>query len=297
MTSKSFKQKRKEKRNTKRELKNHTNTTYTEDSIKEALRQIRLAQNEIIRQNKEKQDQEQKRLAEIKKAQEPISNVKLKSTTFVKHYSSRPSDPTKPVLQEKPIYFGSDGHVHSYRERSETEVYCDTCGDIQLKQDILYFEITPSIHKVKGVVQKNTNPQRYFAPLLAVAWVGNKSKKNFLYEHFKEIIQTQSKNLSIEEFEQKLRPLILDECVASERLIEKLKNEGFDGEFLGRGLSDPQVAAKTEEKNGILVTEDSEFYESRRKIEPRPCFVRKDDSIDNMVLLIKRHMSDFMKSF
>jgi uncharacterized protein with PIN domain len=111
------------------------------------------------------------------------------------------------------------------------------------------------------------------------------------------MIQAFSESLSVEEFEQKLRPLILDECVASERLIEKLKNEGFDGEFLGRGLSDPQVAAKTEEKNGILVTEDSEFYESRRKIEPRPCFVRKDDSIDNMVLLIKRHMTDFMKSF
>jgi hypothetical protein len=178
MTSRSFKQTRKEKRNTKRELKNHTNTAYTDDSIKETLRQIRLAQNEIIRQNKEKQDQEQKRLAEIRKSQEPISNVKLKPITFVKHYSSKPSDPTKPALQEKPIYFGPDGHVHSYRERSETEVYCDACGDIQLKQDILYFEITPSIHKVKGVVQKNTNPQRYFAPLLAVAWIGDKSKKN-----------------------------------------------------------------------------------------------------------------------
>ena len=52
--NKSLKQKRKQKRDAKRELKNHTNQTYTDDSIQETLRQIRLVQNQNIRQNKEK---------------------------------------------------------------------------------------------------------------------------------------------------------------------------------------------------------------------------------------------------
>lgn len=292
MTSKSFKQKRKEKRNTKRELKNHSNTPHDNNSIQETLRQIRLVQNEIIRQNKENQDQEQ-RLEQIKKSNDQnTSNVRLKPPTFTKYYTSKLEDST-PMLQEKPVYVGQDGHVHNYHERSDIDVYCTICGDIQSKQNIEYFEITPSIHKVR-IAQKNPNPQKYYAPLSAVVWVGNHSKKKSLFLHFNEI--TSSQNIPIEEFEQKLRPLILDECIASQRLIEKLKNEGFDGEFLGRGLSDPQVAAKTDEKGGILVTEDSEFYESRRKIEPMPCFVRKDDSINNMVFLIKRHMDEFMKN-
>lgn len=293
--NKSLKQKRKEKRNAKKELKNYTQTEYTADSIQETLRQIRLVQNEIVRQKKEKQDLEQKRLDQIKKSQDQkASSFKIPDQTFVKHYTSKP-DVISPQVQEKPKDVAQDGHVHNFKERSETEAYCVVCGGIKSKQDINYFEITPSIRRLKGVVQKNLNPQRYFAPSSAIAWVGNKSKKNSLFMHLKEI-NNNSQNLTIEEFEQKLKPLILDECIASERLIEKLKNEGFDGEFLGRNLTDPQVAAKTEEKSGILVTEDSEFYESRRKIEPRPCFVRKDDSIDNMVLLIKRHMDEFMQN-
>jgi uncharacterized protein with PIN domain len=291
--NKALKEKRKEKRNAKKELKNYIKPEYTVDSLQETLRQIRLVQNEIIRQKKEKND-EQTRLEQIEKSKEqkPLP-LKTQDQIFVKHYSSK-SDITFPQTQEIPKDVAQDGHVHNFKERSQTEAYCVICGDIKSKQEINYFEITPSIHKLKGVVQKNLNPQRYFAPSSPVAWIGNESKKNYLFARFKDVNSTS--NLSIEEFKQKLKPLILDECIASHRLIEKLQNEGYDGEFLGRNLTDPQVAAKTDEKGGILVTEDSEFYESRRKIEPKPCFVRKDDSIDNMVLLIKRHMDEFIQN-
>ena len=159
--NKSLKQKRKQKRDAKRELKNHTNQTYTDDSIQETLRQIRLVQNQIIRQNKEKQTHEQK-LAQSKNSPEQNTpNVNLKSISFIKNYTSKQNDHVDLQIQKKPTYVGQDGHVHNYRERSETDVYCDVCGDIQSKKTILYFEITPSLHKIKGGIQKNQNPQKF----------------------------------------------------------------------------------------------------------------------------------------
>jgi len=86
----------------------------------------------------------------------------------------------------------------------------------------------------------------------------------------------------------------LDECITNPKLIEKVREEGYDVIYLGRGLPDWKIFEFVIEKKGILVTEDREFHEWTRMNDLDPCFISKDEK--NLMIsvgLIKKHMKKF----
>ena len=140
------------------------------------------------------------------------------------------------------------------------------------------------------------------APKKAKSWIGDMVQKNEIYKRCiknskipnpPEIAGLEEKSKILSKI---IPPLILDECVASSKLIEKIQEQGYDGHYLGRKLDDDEIFPVVEEHEAILVTEDKEFHDRvlDHKFTLDPIFIgRNSEQVMENLQVIINHMRKF----
>lgn len=202
-----------------------------------------------------------------------------------------------------------DGSEHDWKKHHESEdhteivYYCDNCH-IHKSEKQTFKSFKPKLlpHRLKnhGPAERYHNPRKYSAPETAVNLIGNIVQKNEIYNRCKKNGSVKSEANSLEEkakiLSEIIPTIILDECVASSKLLEEISEIGYDVSFLGRELLDEEIHKKVLEIKGILVTEDKEFHHNiyRDKFSNTPIFISRNSELLNQNLkIIENDMKRF----
>ena len=147
------------------------------------------------------------------------------------------------------------------------------------------------------------HPQPTFvAPSSMISWDGNPIQKNKIFNRCaKNGIITKKDVTDLEEkwiiLDSIIPKIIVDQCVANTKLLEKLKKWGYDGLYLGKDCPD-DIFSVAGGKNSVLVTEEGEFYEKigDKKVYHVPIFISPDSDMENVNAgKIVAHMQLFEK--
>ncbi|MBS1269055.1 MAG: hypothetical protein MAG458_01791 [Nitrosopumilus sp.] len=226
---------------------------------------------------------------------------KNSSITYSQKTVKKPIIPSKNDCEHKWEEYCKDENDYT-----KIEYYCTVCNEHEIKRRPLKKEYKYTIlpHEIKnhGKAEYRPNFRKYPPPEKAISWKGNLQKKEEIFNRcIKNKRISLSENIPFSEtLLGKIIPLlILDENAAHPTLIKKLEEEGYDGEFLGRGLKDPDVYREVVRKNAILVTEDEDFQidiiHDKRTYDP--IYIRRDTNqlMENLDLILK-HMRKFEES-
>ena len=194
---------------------------------------------------------------------------------------------------------------HESEDKTEIIYYCYYCHEhIVLDKKFNYYTPTLLPHKLKrkGPSESHPDARKYTAPEKAKSWTGDVVQKNEIYKRClkngkipnpSEIAGLEEKSKII----QKIIPtIILDECVVSSKLIEKIQEQGYDGHYLGRRLDDDEIFSVVEDLQAILVTEDKEFHNRvlEHKFTLDPIFIgRNTEQVMENLQVIINHMRKF----
>jgi hypothetical protein len=229
-----------------------------------------------------------KRLEKIRK------EIKEKSNKLVE----KTQEKYNPVESEIKIKYVSqscqDGSEHDWKKHHESEdhteivYYCNNCH-IQKTEKQIFEHFKPKLlphHMINhGPAERHHDPRKYSAPKTPVHLIGDIIQKNEIFNRCKNNQKIKSDVNNLEEKAKILSTIIpaiiLDECVASLKLLEKIQESGYDVSFLGRGLPDKEIYNKVLEIKGILVTEDEEFHQNvyRDKFSTLPIFVSRNSEL------------------
>jgi len=151
-------------------------------------------------------------------------------------------------------------------------------------------------------VLENPKP-KFVAPTSMISWDGDPIQKNKIFNRCADNgIITKKDATGLEEkliiLDSIIPKIIVDQCVASTKLLETIKRWGYDGLCLGKDSPEGEVFRVAGGKNTILVTEVGEFYEKicDYTIYHVPIFVSRDsDMINQNVGKIIAHMHLFEK--
>ncbi len=163
------------------------------------------------------------------------------------------------------------------------------------------FKLLPHELKNHGPAEHHPDPRKYTAPIDTIKKKGNLIERNKMFDNcFKNRVIT---NVNVTGLEEKsdildtiIPKIIVDECVASDKLLEKIQEQGYHIWYLGKGLPDEEIFKIVEEQKAILVTEDEEFHNKMLddKLTHDPIFViRNTENVMDNVGVIKRHMRRF----
>jgi hypothetical protein len=164
------------------------------------------------------------------------------------------------------------------------------------------FQFTLLPHELKhhGPAERHLDPQKYSAPEKLIHLIGDVIQKQVIFNRCKNNNKIKSEPNNNEErlkiLSNIIPTIIVDECVASDKLLEKIQKSGYDVCFLGRKLSDEEIYKKMLEIKGILVTEDQEFHLRvyRDKFVNDPIFVsRNSEQVMQNLGIIERAMKKF----
>jgi len=148
------------------------------------------------------------------------------------------------------------------------------------------------------------HPQPTFvAPSSMISWDGDPIQKNKIFNRCaKNGIITKIDATDLEEkwiiLDSIIPKIIVDESVASTKLLETIKKWGYDGLYLGKDSLDGEVFRVAGGKNAVLVIEEGEFYDKIQdyKIYHVPIFIsRNADLINENIVTIVKHMRLFEK--
>jgi len=148
------------------------------------------------------------------------------------------------------------------------------------------------------------HPQPTFvAPITMISWDGDPIQKNKIFNRCaKNGIITKRDATDLEEkwiiLDSIIPKIIVDESVASTKLLETIKKWGYDGLYLGKDSLDGEVFRVAGGKNAVLVIEEGEFYDKilGYKIYHVPIFIdRNVDLINENIVTIVKHMRLFEK--
>ena len=207
-------------------------------------------------------------------------------------------DPTKKKTRHK--------WEKSYESEDHTEIvyHCIWCSEKKTeKKTFNILEPTFQPHeKIKpGPSEHHKDPRKYTAPKNPVELMGDLIQKNKIFDNcLKNGKITKLDAVGLEEklkiLDRIIPKIIVDECVASEKILEKIQECGYNVLYLGKGLSDDEIFKIIEKQKAVLVTEDEEFYDRVQKDKPTydPIFiVRNTEKIMENIGVIQRHMKRF----
>ncbi len=188
-------------------------------------------------------------------------------------------------------------------DNSQTNYYCNNCFEHKIVKNVLKkeFQFTVLPHEIKNHGKSEYHPKfrKYPPPEKAISWKGNMQKKEEIFNRCiknKRVSPSDNPIFTDTSLDNIIPLLILDENAAHPTLIKKLEDEGYDGEFLGRKLKDPEVYREIIKKNAILVTEDEDFQIDVINDESThdPIYIRRDVNqlMENLNIILK-HMRKF----
>jgi predicted nuclease of predicted toxin-antitoxin system len=196
--------------------------------------------------------------------------------------------------------------IESYESRDHTEITysCENCFDRKTEKQTFEpykFKLLPHELKNHGPAEHHLDTRKYAAPSDAIKIKGNLILRNKIFDNcFKNRVIT---NVNVTGLEEKsdildtiIPKIIVDECVASKTLLEKIQEQGYNVWYLGKGLPDEEIFKIVEEQKAILVTEDEEFHNKvlDDKLTHDPIFViRNIENVMDNVGVIQRHMKRF----
>jgi len=191
-------------------------------------------------------------------------------------------------------------------DSSEIEYTCEKCliHKTDTKSPELFeSKLLPHELKNHGSAEHHKDTRKYTAPLEPISMKGDKIERNRIYNNcFKNKLITNVNVTGLEEklviLDEVIPKIIVDECVASHKIIEKIAEAGYDVKFLKRGLADDVIFGVVNQQKAILVTEDREFHNRilDYKLTHDPIFVSRDtDHVLDNVGVIQRHMKRFEK--
>jgi len=191
----------------------------------------------------------------------------------------------------------------SWEEGNVRHLFCRNCFQKKEEQIIhqeLVFKVLPTDIKKLGARPKEEikpDEKKYRAPEKPEIWHGNHDKKRSIFVRcMQNGLFQEDNNISDDELILKIGiiPLIIiDECVSDPVFIKLIVNEGYDVEYLGRGLEDLQIKKMVEEKNAVLVTEDNEFFHLAYNLLNGVCFVSNNEDPNVRLGKIIHHMRKF----
>jgi len=257
-----------------------------------------------VASRKRRKENLDKRLEKIREELKEERDRQVKSKTQKKYNSVESKIKTKFIVQQC-----QDGDEHDWKkhhesaDHTEIEYYCDNCH-IHKKEKQIFENFKPKLlpyqMKNHGPAERNHDPQKYSAPEIAVHLIGDIIQKNEIFNRCKNNMKIKLDADTLEEKAKILSDIIphiiLDECIASHKILEKIQDIGYDVSFLGRGLSDEEIHKKVLEINGILVTEDKEFYQNvfRDRFSNFPIFVSRNlELVMQNVEIIAKAMKRF----
>lgn len=82
-----------------------------------------------------------------------------------------------------------------------------------------------------------------------------------------------------------MRLIIIDECIYSEKLMEKLEEEGLNIKYLGYGKKDDEIERYVKRYDTLLVTADTEF--DTHFGWNQSLLINSNDSLQDKVQLIR----------
>ena len=189
-------------------------------------------------------------------------------------------------------------------DHTEIEYYCDNCHVHKTEKQTFEhykFKLLPHELKNHGPAEHHLDPRKYTAPLESIRLRGDLIQRNKIFNNcFRSKVITNVNVTGLEEKSEILDTLIpkiiVDECVTSLKLLEKIQEIGYNVEYLGRGLPDEEIFKTVEEQNAVLVTEDKEFHDKVLHNKPThdPIFVsRNTEKVLENVDVIQRYMKRF----
>ena len=196
--------------------------------------------------------------------------------------------------------------IKQYETKDHTEIIysCENCFDRKTEKQTFEdfkFKFSPYEIKNHGPAEHHKDTRKYTASIEQIELKGNLILRNKIFNNcFKNRVIT---NVNVTGLEEKseildtiIPKIIVDECVMSLKLLEKIQEIGYNVEYLGRGLLDEEIFKKVEEQKAILVTEDKEFHDKVLDDKPThdPIFIaRNTDKILENVGVIQRYMKRF----
>jgi len=143
----------------------------------------------------------------------------------------------------------------------------------------------------------------FTAPSSLISWDGDPIQKNKIFNRCAQNgIITKRDATGLEEksiiLDSIIPKIIVDECVASTKLLETIKKWGYDGLCLGKDSPAGEVFRVAGGKNAVLVTEEGEFYEKIHdyKIYHVPIFISTNpEMLNENIGKIVAHMHLFEK--
>ncbi|EIJ64984.1 hypothetical protein BD31_I0781 [Candidatus Nitrosopumilus salaria BD31] len=193
---------------------------------------------------------------------------------------------------------------HEVEDHTEIVYFCDHChNQKKIKQTFEHYKFKFLPHELKkhGPAEHHSDPRKYTAPPKPLLLKGSLIQRNNIFNRcFVNKLVTNTNVTGLKEkseiLDNIIPKIILDECVASMKLLEKIQECGYHIEYLGRGLSDYEIHEIVEEQHAILVTEDKEFHHSvlKNKLTYDPIFIgRNTENILENVGIIQKHMKKF----
>lgn len=209
-----------------------------------------------------------KRLEKIREELKKERDKQVESTIQEKYHVIESKIKTKSTSQQCQDGDEHDWKIHHESEdHTEIEYYCDNCHmHKKEKQTFEHFKpkLLPYQMKSHGPATRHHDPTKYSAPETSVHLIGDIIQKSEIFNRCKNNLKIKSNATSLEEKAKILSdfipPIILDECIVSQKMLEKIQEIGYDVCFLKRGLPDEDISEIASKINGVLVTEDKLFH-------------------------------------